>query len=246
MKTELLYLSEPDRRACEARILAIEPRQEGLGLIVDQTPAYPKGGGQPSDRGKVRGPLGLLEFDLVSRDPSGAIIHFGRSVKGRFAVGDRVQIEIDSLSRSISSRLHTAGELICAAVAKIGPDWAVGAASHVPGQARVAFHVTTTPPELTLFRDDLLRHLNALVDAGHPVRTIFVDAPEKLAELCPAEAMKAFPAWPVRMVSPAPAFWRPCLGAHCENTAEVGPIHLQKIRIRDGELSISYSVEGAA
>jgi alanyl-tRNA synthetase len=51
--TRLIYLEDPACLACDVQIIKCDPHPEGFALILDQTPFYPEGGGQPGDTGRI-------------------------------------------------------------------------------------------------------------------------------------------------------------------------------------------------
>jgi Ser-tRNA(Ala) deacylase AlaX len=243
-RTELIYLADPVAWRARATIIATADRDEGFGIILDRTVAYPQGGGQPSDVGRICGQAeAAFRFSKVTRGPDGEAIHLGHVHAGIFRVGDLVDVTIDWKVRDLHRRLHTGGELICAAVDRLGYRWKVTAASHFPGQSHVSFQCDIAASDVERFRHKLAEGLTSLIREETPIGTLYAESTEQVAKLCPTEAGKLFLDWPVRMVSAAPGFWRPCLGAHCSHTGEVGPIRLTKVRLRNDDLSVGYAVD---
>lgn len=244
MGTDLLYLSDASLSSADAEVIDVFYESGSTFVVVDRTPAFPQGGGQPSDIGTMKSIVGAeFTFNHVSRGLSGLVNHRGEYEKAPFQIGDLVTIEIEETRRAHNSRLHTAGELICAAVDELGfSKWAVGSACHLPGQARVAFHTSLQELDVGSFRADLADCLGSMIKDDHAVLSCFVADANALGALCPTEIAKDFPEWPVRMISPFPGFWRPCLGAHCRSTAEIGEIVLKKVRLKIGELSVGYEL----
>lgn len=238
--TKLLYLQNAGTAACAATVMAVSRDELGLAVVLDVSPFYPKGGGQPSDVGWVAGPSGRMRVERVIMSDD-RVLHYGEMVKGDISPGDRVEASIDVEVRRGNARLHTGGEVICAAVHELGKRWPVSAASHVPSQARVAFMADLEAEELPGFMAQLEHKIADIVGRDEPVLT-FLDVPEdEVRRLCPLDQDGlASKTGGIRLVSPVRGFHRPCMGAHLASTGEVGTISIRKARIKNHELSISY------
>jgi Ser-tRNA(Ala) deacylase AlaX len=243
MKTELIYLLDPEVKSTTAKILHLIDAPSSVAIILDRTTAYPQGGGQSSDVGYITSAAGAkFAFTKAIRKEGHTVHHIGRLESGSLNLGEDVIVDIDWDTRHINSRYHTAGEIICASLTAMGFNWPLSAACHFPGQSRVAFRCDIDLSDLELFRKSLLETIELIVGKKNPVIVSHARTPTELAALCPSEAEKRFDCWPVRMISPMPDFWRPCLGVHCQNTGEVGVVQLNKIRIRGGEISVGYEL----
>jgi misacylated tRNA(Ala) deacylase len=114
--TELAYLDGIEaayRTTFRGRVVALPPG----GVVLDRTFFYPTGGGQPSDRGHLRGPSGTTA-EVVDVTKSGSsVIHRLRPSAGGvrgFSVGEEVDGAIDWPRRHRHMRLHTAQHLLSA------------------------------------------------------------------------------------------------------------------------------------
>jgi Ser-tRNA(Ala) deacylase AlaX len=183
-----------------------------------------------------------LDVIQVLHVDDGRVVHRGNMV-GELCEGDSVVAAIDSEWRQTTARVHSAGELICAAVHELGKRWQVSAASHVPGQSRVAFTSNLRPEELAIFVDALKARVSELVRRDEPVRaSLDVDELEARS-LCPLDADSlGSKKGGIRLISPIPGFHRPCTGAHVARTGDIGEIQFRKTRLRDGDLSITYDI----
>ena len=77
-----------------------------LGLVLDKTACYAEQGGQIFDTGAIKAPGGA-EFTVVDvQVAAGFVLHIG-SVKGAFAVGDAVEVEVDMERRALVTPNHT-------------------------------------------------------------------------------------------------------------------------------------------
>jgi Ser-tRNA(Ala) deacylase AlaX len=240
--SELLYLADAGIHRCEATILSVVEEAEGRGLVLDRTPFFVKGGGQPSDIGTLTGPRGHMEVLQVVNVGEDLVVHRGTMI-GEFREGDPVVAAIDTDWRKTTARVHSAGEVICAAVHELGKRWPVSAASHVPGQSRVAFTTDLTPGDLASFVDALQARVCDIVRRNERVLTSLNVNEGEAKRLCPLDAASlTSKKGGIRLVSPTRGFYRPCTGAHVTRTGEIGVVHFRKTRLREGDLSINYEV----
>ena len=241
--SRLLYLQDSNTVSADCTLLQLHPIPEGHAAILDVTPFYVKGGGQPSDTGTLTSPSGRMAVVQVIRTADGKVLHLGRMIAGQLAPNDRVLAVIDSDVRLRHARLHTAGEAICAAVHELGLRWPVTAASHVPGQSRVAFASHLRTEDVGAFAHQMTERFQAIVARDTPVLARMGVPLDEAQRLCPMDAIAlAQKNEPLRLVSPVPGFNRPCMGAHLRCTGQIGRIAFRKFRLRDGDLSISYDL----
>jgi len=117
-KTELLYLRQMQLATTQANILKVVPEKGTQAyLVLDKTLFHPKGGGQPSDRGKMASPQFTLEVKKAIHN-QGVVIHWAKIVGGTPATGP-VSCELDWAYRKLIMRRHTAAHLLdhCLAMA---------------------------------------------------------------------------------------------------------------------------------
>lgn len=241
--SKLLYLEDVALWQCEARLTSLIQMVDRVVVELDSSPFYPRGGGQPSDIGIIAGSCGRMAVLHVNRTPDGKVTHEGQLLNGSLVVDELVMATIDRGARLRNSRLHTAGEVICAATAELGRRWPVTAASHIPGQSRVAFQTDLDVGELPAFIASLKARFADIVRRDETIVTMNNVSPNEARRLCAldAEAIDGKQG-PLRLVSPVRGFFRPCMGAHLKRTGEIGEIVFRKTRLRDGELSISYAL----
>jgi len=241
--TGLLYLQDSSIVSTACTLLELNLSPEGQAAILDVTPFYVKGGGQPSDTGRLVGLTGEMAIVQVVRTPDGKVIHLGQTMTGQLAPGDQVVAVIDIDVRLRHSRLHTAGEVICAAVHQLGQSWPITTASHIPGQSRVAFATDLPMAHVAEFAELVKQCFEKMVAFDTPVLVRPGVSVEEAKRLCPLDAdVLLQKAGPIRLVSPIPGFCRPCMGAHLTSTGQIGAIAFRKFRLRRGELSISYDL----
>jgi len=95
-------------------------------LFLAETPFYPEGGGQVGDRGEIvavsasgGAPNGRVAVDDTQTVAERLIVHRGRLVEGRIAVGDTVTARVDAQHRQDTMRNHTGTHLLHAALRKV-------------------------------------------------------------------------------------------------------------------------------
>lgn len=120
-----------------------------IEIVTDQTPFYAESGGQVGDSGKISGDGLEVQVSETFKDPAGLIIHKGRVVSGRIAVGDRVTLEVDRDRRRATALNHTATHLLHAALRSVVGDHVRQSGSYVgPDRLRFDFtHFSQVPVE---------------------------------------------------------------------------------------------------
>lgn len=112
----LCYTDAYARRAV-ARVAAVDTGEATL-VLLDLTPFYPGGGGQPADRGLLlRAGDGRTWTVCGARKVGGEIAHeLEPSPDGPPEVGDELQVDIDWARRLALMRTHTALHALCGVV----------------------------------------------------------------------------------------------------------------------------------
>jgi len=98
---------------------ALEDGQTGV-LIANQTPFYGESGGQQGDRGVIYGPEGaafLVEDTHKKLD--GLFLHQGKVARGRFALGDALDMQVDHERRSKLRANHSVTHLVHEALRQV-------------------------------------------------------------------------------------------------------------------------------
>lgn len=244
--TSLLYLKDMSLLTAPARILAIDPTS--ISVILDQSPFYPQGGGQASDKGTLTFGSTALQVTAVKKDPAtGAIAHFLSSVDN-LSTGLEVLCSVDPLTRSLNTRCHSAGHLLDHAVEDL----------HLPLEVRSAYHFLTGPYVEYAFVDDsidltpeYLKELqgklqdaaNKIVAEGIPV-TVYEDKVSELPgwrqDLIP-EAVRL--SGSVRLVKFEKQGYDPvpCSGTHVTNSSLIKPIVVKRISLNREKRTIRVS-----
>jgi Ser-tRNA(Ala) deacylase AlaX len=108
MITHLLYLEDSYLRECDATVVSVK---EGKYVILDQTIFYPKGGGQPHDKGQMVKGEEIYKVVYVGKF-SGEISH--EVNRPGLDKGDKVRCILDWNRRYKLMRSHTAAHVFAA------------------------------------------------------------------------------------------------------------------------------------
>lgn len=234
------YYADTDAISCKAKIVKIHES----AIELEQTIAYPEGGGQEGDRGWIRlsadpsmaiafndtqlsmaNPVFIEDFPGVKT--GGIILHHisNNEQLNNFQIGDEVLIEIDYDRRKSMSLNHTAAHIVYWAVDMYRP----GVVEHTIG-----CHIKTDSGRLDFATEDRFSQedikeiealSNQLIEAGHPIimrsRQDYYDA----------------------------RYWEcdgyviPCGGTHVRNTNELSALKLQRKNIGKGKERLIFSLQ---
>jgi len=87
-------------------------RGDKVEVITAVTPFYGESGGQVGDTGAVAGPRGRVAVKDAQRPVPGLVTHAGQVVEGELAVGDRVELTVDTARRDLIRANHSATHLL--------------------------------------------------------------------------------------------------------------------------------------
>jgi alanyl-tRNA synthetase len=241
--TELECLKDTYKSRHEARLLTVLTLEDGhLGIITDNTIFYPKGGGQPSDRGTITVGNTTFTVDRAELLPSGTVVHhcapLGAPAK---AATETAIMEIDVVSRLTHAKLHTAGHLIDLVMQLSEYACKPIKANHAPGECWIQFSADKLPPSVAA--EEMQSHLaqSLSVLQRQPLATVqfnlSADDAQRLGIAAPegkAPRMVAFVGHETLS--------RGCGGTHVASTSELGNVTIDRIRIKKGVVSITYSL----
>ena len=205
----------------ETGVLAARPF-DGSGellLKLDESPFYPEGGGQVSDRGIVRGGDATLEVADVYRVGDDQALRVRGPVEALDADA-RVEAEVEHATRHATMRNHTATHLLHAALrGLIGTHVRQAGSAVRPDKLRFDFtHGSPLSPHEVRAVEDLV---NEWIKASRPVRAMEMERAE--AEALGAIALfgEKYGDW-VRVIEVEDVSRELCGGTHVANSAEVG------------------------
>ena len=215
-------------REVETTVVAVEPGLDGTGALVTlaETPFYPGGGGQPADRGWIRGEDGGHVWTVTSaRKSSGDVVHELEPDADAPAVGDRVLAEVDWDRRHLLMRTHTALHVLCGVVWRDYGAQVTGG-NMEPGSGRMDFEFERMSGELV---GEIEASVNRELAAGREIRVRNLPRDEAFAipdlirtkiNLLPPGIAE------VRTVEIVGLDLQADGGTHVANTAEVGAIRV--------------------
>lgn len=117
-KTSLLYYDDAYLREFEAKVLQVSKNDGLVGLVLDSTVFYPAGGGQPSDKGVIKGRSGRADIVAVQWN-KGRILHLADNVVGEIKQGEVIEGTIDWNRRYSLMKNHTAAHLMAEAIRRV-------------------------------------------------------------------------------------------------------------------------------
>jgi misacylated tRNA(Ala) deacylase len=224
--TDQLYRTDAYLRDCEATVLEVNERG---GIVLDRTPFYAAGGGQPGDRGHIRFaggdcPIATTVYD--GQDKS-RIVHVAAEGAPRPAAGDKVTAVLDWELRHRHMRMHTALHLLCSLVKFPVTGGQIGA-----DEGRLDFDIEDAS---AVDKDKLTAELQALVSADDPVSERWISDAELEANPGLVRTMAVKPpmgSGRVRLVligEGGSVDMQPCGGTHVRATSEIGVVAVSKI-----------------
>lgn len=225
----LLFRDDPYLREVEAVVTAVHGRE----IVLDRSPFYPAGGGQPGDTGILLTGEGE-ETPIIDtrKGPDGveSVLHVAAEDAPLPAIGSRVTARLDWDRRHRLMRMHSCLHLLSAVL-----PLPVTGGQISDGRGRLDFDATGAElPD----KAELTARINALIAADHPLRSRWIDDAELDAS---PELVKTMAVKPprgtgrVRLVEVVGAEGLPpldiqaCGGTHVARTGEIGPIEVRKL-----------------
>lgn len=243
MPTDKRYLRDMHLLELEAQIVMSGADDRGHWLIFDQTVFYPKSGGQPSDIGRVYLDNGDIVPVLNVQQDGDDVLHFYGGNGIDFAPGQIVRLCVDQEVRDRHAKLHSAGEVICAAIHNMGLSWVAVGAIHEPGKSHVAFDAHIDASERDSFAQELLDEVDALIRSDTTIEIEETLDRNLVQNLCGFDPEYLPSDQPVRLIRIVSGFARPCGGTHVSRTSEVGGVSIRSIKTKKRRLIIGYDVD---
>ncbi|MBN1266240.1 MAG: alanyl-tRNA editing protein [Anaerolineales bacterium] len=216
--TTLAYLQDAYIKVLEAVVLEVGE----TGVVLDQSPFYPGGGGQPSDEGKLISNDDVYPVSKVFRK-DGKILH---EIKGNLPdKGAVVQAVLDWERRYNLMRTHTAMHILCGVIWR---DYqaSVTGGNMEPLKGRMDFEFEHMQKELV---NEIEEKVNMEVQASRPIsiRTLPREEAFKIPDLIRTK-VNLLPEGilEVRTVEIEGLDLQADGGTHVANTKEVGKIRI--------------------
>jgi len=212
--TQLLFRDEPYRREAQARVVAASP----AGIALDAVLFYPRGGGQPGDRGRfiLADGAEIEVVDTVYDADRQTVLHTPAPGARLPGIGDSVVARLDWDARYKRMRAHTALHLLSVVL-----PFPVTGGSVGDGEGRLDFD----SGEAVVDKAEVEARLNALIAADAEVRTRWISDAELAANPGLVKTMSVKPpvgSGRVRLVEIVGLDLQPCGGTHVARTGEIG------------------------
>ena len=231
--TELLYLLDCYLKEFDAKIINTVQEGDCLLLELDKTAFYPRGGGQPSDTGKliVKTEDGDVEVGVVEV--------FKRDNKVLHKVCDNTELLkglsentvvhgiIDWNRRYYFMRCHTAAHVVSAVIHK--KTGALITGNNIDEEkVRIDFNLENFDKEFFLKCFD---EAKKIISEGHNVKLSIMPREEafKIPELVRLKKMLPETIKDVRVVEIEGVDTQACGGTHVKNTNEIGSLEVLKM-----------------
>lgn len=215
----------------ESKLLDIIDLGESKGLIFNKSPFYAESGGQVGDVGHVfEGEIKLANIIDTQKPVDGLHVHISKDCDA-LEVGKTYRLKVDSASRNLTARNHSATHLLQSALIKVLGDHVKQAGSQV-GPDRLRFDFTH-PQQLT--KDEIRSVENMVNNAIHASLQVSAD----LMSMDKAMAKGAMALFgekygdEVRVLTMGKFSTELCGGTHVKNTSEIGVFGI----ISEGALS---------
>jgi misacylated tRNA(Ala) deacylase len=221
MATELLFREDAYLRAANACVVTA---QDGA-VELDRTIFYPLGGGQPGDTGwLIRANGERIPIVDTRKGVAPGTVRHTLNPGALPQPGEPVSLELDWPRRYALMRLHTALHMMSCVV--IAP---VTGGNIAPDKARLDFDIDMTLLDATKIESGT----NELIARGVDTETVWITDQELDAQ---PELVKTMSVQPprgtgkVRLLRIPGIDLQPCGGTHVKNIAEIGAIHVLRIR----------------
>lgn len=222
MTTRKLFYDHPDLGEYEARVVERRLSGEDILVVLDATPFYPEGGGQPHDGGTIAG------LPVVSVEESdGVVTHRLAAARAGTAAdvlepGSIARCVVDLERRRDHSVQHSAQHLL-SAVCLSSLD-ARTLSFHL-GEAYSSIDLDVAPPERSIL-DGLEDEVMSAVRRGAPFR--FHTCPPAEAGRFPLRKQPPVEAGELRIVEIDGLDFSACCGTHVERASELELIRIQR------------------
>lgn len=222
--TELLYLYDHYLKEFDATVVEIP---DSKSVVLDKTAFYPRGGGQPSDNGKIVFDDGVVFEVTESSKSEDRVLHILNSEIGPERKGERANCTINWTLRYLHMRYHTALHILSGVAFRSFGARITGGQIY-PDRARLDFGLEDLSKERVATIES---EINKVVKEDREVKTYWLSTEEALqrkemyrlsADLLPKGLEK------LRIVDIVGFDAQFDGGTHVAKTGEVGEIKITK------------------
>jgi alanyl-tRNA synthetase len=239
-KTDLLYLKEMNRGTADVNVIKVIPEKRTHAyLILDRTIFHPKGGGQPSDRGRI----GSTQFSLEVKKAifnQGVVVHWCKIANGTPLVG-LASCELDWPFRHLVMRRHTAAHLVDHCLERTTSMRVETTDSWLDEPCYVGYHGKSPAPEIIPRINELAE---SMISAGGRVRLEFLTGEQGRSLLANAPNFERLPDLDeIRTVTIEGCAPIPCGGTHVTDIREIGKLTVVRVEdMPDGTFRVHFTV----
>ena len=236
--TELIYMKNPNLFETTGHIIGHGDDSKGMYLVLNQSPFYPQGGGQPADQGAIIATNATYKVHDV-RNINKEVRHYIIGDNHTIHPGEHVRMKVDEKRRTINSKYHTAGHLIAAVVEKTSFELKAIKGHQFPGEAYVEFDGTISNPEdflhtvATAVKDSI--SLSPSVKTKELSSSDLTAITENLPYSLPED--KTLRVCHIEGFDPVP-----CGGTHVVTLKDISNLEIKKCKSKKGKTKISYEI----
>lgn len=220
MNTKLRYLWDASETTFEANIVNVQENDGITTIFLDETIFHAQGGGQPTDKGIIKGVNGSMQVEMVKVLEDGRVTHQGE-VQGLFNLNEKVTCTLDTAWRTQMTQLHSAGHILRFAMLDLGLDWKPTRGFHFP----VGTYIESEPESLEEVTEETIRAIENA--ANEHVRKNY----KTIIEWEGDKRIVHF--GPHKMA---------CGGTHIAQGSDIQKITITKIKKKSGRVRFSYTV----
>ncbi len=222
--TEPLFRQDAYLTECEAQVLAVNERG---GIVLDRSIFYPRGGGQPGDRGALRFNGTDIGIATTVKGEGDEIVLVPVETASVPAVGATVTQVLDWQQRHLHMRIHTALHLLSVVL-----PFPVTGGQISAEKGRLDFDMPEAPED----KEAIAEALNALIARDLEITESWITDAELEANPGLVKTMAVNPpmgAGRVRLIRIGTVDeqidLQPCGGTHVQRTSEIGRMRIGKI-----------------
>lgn len=228
--TQRIFDDAPMQGTLLADILELTPCPQGCRVQLDKTIFFPRGGGQPCERGTIGG---CPVLDVYEEE--GALYHI---LAGQPDAMQGVACQIDLAQRLDHAQQHTGQHVISAAAWQLFGNPTLIARIE-EGTSHIEFEKPMTEEQLAA----LQRRVAEVVAQALPIRCAYY-APEEAARM--DVRGKITPHERIRLVEIEGFDRNACGGTHCADTAQIGPVRWTGSKLVRGAYRLYFRAGGRA
>ncbi len=205
-----------------AKLIAIETIGDMKGLIFDKTPFYGEGGGQVGDIGVVLSGKNIIAHITDTQKPVDSLHVHLSSDADALEIGQTYTLQVDSQTRNLTMRNHSATHLLQSALIKVLGSHVKQAGSQVTSE-RLRFDFTHLQAMSKEEIEQVENLVNAEIQKGLAVNANVMNMDQAVAKGAMALFGEKY-GNEVRVLSMGEFSTELCGGTHVHNTSDIGLI----------------------